>query len=160
MFCGMKTLVALVCFVFAVGVAHAQSSPAPETADPKAPVTKAAPAKKEVKKPEPLPKIPGIEIARPNGTFLGLEIVGTQFHLTFYTAKKKKMTIDVTRAAARWNNTRGAGDHRTILNGSGTTLVGSKPVRPPFAFNVYLTLLQGEGDDATAVETYVVPYRG
>ena len=43
---------------------------------------------------------------------------------------------------------------------SGNFLVGAKPVVPPFAFNVYLTLLQGEGDEAKAVESYVVPFHG
>ena len=107
-----------------------------------------------------MPKIPGYVITRPNGTFLSLEVVGGNFHLTFYDKKHKKMAIDVTRATARWNNTRGPGANRTVLNGSGTTLVGSKPVLPPFTFNVYLTLLQGEGEEAKAVENYTAQFRG
>lgn len=151
----MKTIAAFLCLVFAATLAHAQVSSAAKAAD-----SKAVPAKNEVKKEAPLPKIPGHVINRPNGTFLSLEVVGGNFRLTFYDKKHKKMVVDVTRAIARWNNTKGPGDNRTVLNGSGTTLVGSKPVLPPFVFNVYLTLLQGEGDDAKAVETYTVPYRG
>ena len=47
-------------------------------------------------------KIAGIEIARPNGGFLGLQIVNNNFVLSFYDAKKKKIPPDVARAALRW----------------------------------------------------------
>ena len=152
----MKTIAAFLCLTFAASLAHAQVSPTGKPADTKA---KAAAAKTEVKE-EELPKIPGTEIPRANGTFLGLEVVGGNFKLTFYDKKKKPMSLDVTRATARWPNPRSPGDNRTVLNGSGTALVGSKPVLPPFIFNVFLTLLKGEGDQAKAVETYVVAFRG
>ena len=124
---------------------------------------KAAPgAKKEVKKEAPLPKIPGTVINRPNGTFLSLQVVGGNFTLTFYDKKHKPMAVDVTRANARWPNLRSAKVqwNRTVLNGSGTTLVGAKPVVPPFAFAVHFTLLKGDGDEAKVVEEYDVPFRG
>jgi hypothetical protein len=180
----MKTIAAFFCVAFAASVAQAQLSPGVNKADsnatlekpaetkagvakqtdPKAVVAKttdpkAATVKKEVKK-EELPKIPGTEIPRPNGTFLGLEVVGGNFKLTFYDKKKKPMTVDVTRATARWPNPRSPGDNRTVLNGSGTALVGQKPVLPPFNFNVFLTLLKGEGEEAKAVENYTVAFRG
>jgi hypothetical protein len=47
-----------------------------------------------------------------------------------------------------------------VLNGSGSTLVGARPVLPPHSFTVFLTLLQGEGDEAKAVENYTVPFKG
>lgn len=164
----MKIKVALVGLLFAASLLQAQTPPAvpaPTSAAPKAPATKAAPAKtpatKAVKpKEEVLPKIPGTEIPRPNGMFLGLEVVDGNFKLTFYDKKKKPMAVDVTRATARWPNPRSPGDNRTVLNGSGTALIGAKPVRPPFIFNVYLTLLKGEGDEAKAVENYTVGFRG
>lgn len=164
----MKTLAALVAFLFAVGLMQAQSpAPAPAPAPAAKPAAKPAapaktPAKKEVKKEEKKeaePKIPGTTIVRTNGQFLGLEVVGGQFKLSFYDAKKKPAAVDVARATARWPNPRGPGDYRTVLNPSGKALVGSKPVVPPYTFNVYLTLLQGEGDEAKAVENYVVPLR-
>ena len=160
----MKTIVAFLCVVFAASLAHAQINPGVKKADSKVELekpadSKTAPAKKEVKK-EELPKIPGMEIARPNGTFLGLEVVGGNFKLTFYDKKKKAMGVDVTRATARWPNPRSPGDNRTVLNGNGTALVGAKPVLPPFNFNVFLTLLKGEGEEAKAVETYTVAFRG
>ena len=100
----------------------------------------------------------GVTIPRADGTFLGLEVVDTKFKLSFYNKKKKPANMDVTRATARWPNVRGPGDNRTVLNGSGTFLVGAKPVVPPYTFNVYLTLLKGDGDDEKAVESFVVQF--
>ncbi len=168
----MKPIAAAVCLLFATSLMQAQTPPAAKPADPKAPAAKATPAKattgkaapvkSEAKKEEELPKIPGTEIARPNGTKLGLEVVDGKFKLTFYDKKHKAMAMDVTRATARWPNTRSGtpSDYRTVLNGSGTTLVGARPVFPPHTFTVFLTLLQGEGDEAKAVENYTVPFKG
>jgi hypothetical protein len=164
----MKILAACLALLVAASLTHAQTAAAP--AAPAAPAkpateakatpgTKAAPVKPSLKKEEKKeqePKIPGTVIARANGTFLGLEVVSGNFKLTFYDKKKKPMNVDVTRATARWPNPRSPGDNRTVLNGAGTSLVGAKPVLPPFTFNVYLTLLQGE----EAVESYVVAFRG
>ena len=97
-----------------------------------------------------------------NGAFLSLTLVGGNFVLTFYDKKHKPMAIDVTRAAARWPNNRTSlpKDYRTVLNGSGTALVGQRPVLPPYNFPVSITLLQGEGDEAKAVETYTATFGG
>ncbi len=156
----MKIIAAFVCLVFATTLVHAQDVPSAAPVDAKAAPAQPAPAKKEVKKEAPLPKIPGMVLNRPNGNFLGLEVVGGNFKLTFYDKKHKPMAVDVTRANARWNNPKKSGDDRTVLNGSGTALVGAKPVMPPYVFNVYLTLLQGEGEEAKAVENYTVAFRG
>jgi hypothetical protein len=159
----MKTLAALVAFLLAVGLMQAQSPAPTPAAKPAAPgAAVKTPAKKEVKKEEKKeaePKIPGTTIARSNGTFLGLEVEGGKFKLSFYDKKKKPAAVDVTRASARWPNPRGPGDYRTVLNPAGKALIGAKPVVPPYTFNVYLTLLQGEGDEAKAVENYVVQLR-
>lgn len=162
---GMKLIAAAVCLLFATSLMQAQTPPVAKPAEPKTPAAKAipakaAPAKQEVKKEKELPKIPGSVIVRPNGNKLGLEVVGGNFKLTFYDKEHKPMALDVTRATARWPNPRAPGDNRTVLNGSGTALVGAKPVIPPFNFNVYLTLLQGEGDAAKAVENYTVAFKG
>jgi hypothetical protein len=152
--------------VFAVSLLSGQTAPAPKPPDAPAakPVPpKAAPTAKTAAQPvvkEEEPKIPGTAVKRDNGTWLGLEVVGGNYKLSFYDKKKKAMTPDVNRASARWPNPRAQGDDRTILNPSGNALVGAKVVRPPFVFNVYLTLLKGEGDEATAVESYVIPFRG
>lgn len=168
---GMKSIAVTLLVLFAASVLSAQKSPvaqatdpkatAIETVAPKAPAGKAATtAKKVEKKKEELPKIPGTVINRPNGTFLGLEVVGGNFKLTFYDNKHKPMAVDVTRATARWPNPRAPGDNRTVLNGSGTALVGAKPVIPPYTFNVFITLLVGVGEEAKAVENYTVAFRG
>ena len=155
----MKTPAAFAAVLFAASQLAAQNPLPAKTAPAKAPVAVKTPAAKvEVKKAEE-PKIPGLTLTRANGTFLGLEVVGGNFKLSFYDKKKKIMAPDVTRANARWPNSKGKGDNRTVLNSSGSALVGNTVVQPPYVFTVYLTLLQGEGNDAKAVENYVVPFR-
>ena len=175
----MKSTAVAACLLIATSLLQAQTAPAaPATkpADTLAPATttiavtkdsktpaKAAPAKKDEKKKEAeLPKIPGTVINRPNGTFLSLEVTDGNFKLSFYDKKHKLMAVDVTRATARWPNTKSAlpAQFRTVLNGSGTALVGQHPVYPPYTFNVFLTLLQGEGEEAKAVENYTVAFKG
>lgn len=126
----------------------------------------AAPGKADAKKAAE-PKIEGITIARSNGTFLGLALEGGTFKLSFYDDKKKPVKPDVTRAAARWNPNYKQGSERIILNlsGDGKALVGNKPVRPPFAFKLYLTLLApastpGSESGEQATESFVVDFRG
>ncbi len=164
----MKFPAAVACVLFATSLMSAQTAPAAKPAETKTPAVKAAPAAKKAApakkagEKEELPKIPGAVIERANGTKLGLEIVGGKFKLSFYDKKHKLMAIDVTRATARWPNTRTntPSDFRTVLNGSGTALVGERTVTPPLVFNVFLTLLLGEGESAKAVEHYTVPVRG
>ncbi len=172
----MKKLAAPLALLFAASVLHAEApAPAAATTAPAATVPavniKSADDKTvtgkpgvttKTLKPAALPKIPGMEIPRPNGTLLGLEVVGSQFKLSFYDKKHKLMAVDVTRATARWPNTRSSVKawNRSVLNGSGTYLYGSTPVLPPLIFNVHLTLLKGDGDEAKAVEEYDVAFRG
>ncbi|HTL67064.1 MAG TPA: hypothetical protein VL200_05335 [Lacunisphaera sp.] len=167
----MKKFAVLIAALLAAGLSHAQANtPANKTGPSSATGAAAVGAKatdpkaatKDPKKKEDEPKIPGVTIKRPNGTFLGLEVADGKFKLSFYDKKKKPMAVDVTRATARWPNTRSASVawNFTVLNIAGKALVGAKPALPPYAWNVYLTLLQGEGEDAKAVETYTVPFRG
>ncbi len=181
----MKSLALTLAVLFAASVMTAQSAtpttsatPGKPTdlkaADTKAVDTKAvtakpadpfakADAKKDPKaadkKKEPVYTIKGTTIARANGTFLGLQVVNNVYVLSFYDAKKKPAAVDVTRALARWPNPRGRGDYRNVLNVSGTSLVGTQPVMPPYNFNVFITLLKGEGDESKAVENYTVSLR-
>lgn len=151
-----KILAVLAAGLFVASLLPAQTTPA---AKPAAPGSKpAAPGTTGPVKKEEEPKIPGTVINRSNGAFLGLEVVGGNFKLSFYDKKKKPVSPDVTRASARWPNPRSVtGPNRTVLNPSGAALVGSKPVLPPFTFTVHLTLLQGDGEDAAVVESYDVP---
>ena len=163
---GMKRLAVFVAVIFTAGLTQAQMQPAAKATDAKAATTNPADAKaaaktgakKDEKKKEEEPKIPGVTIPRPNGGYLGLEVAGGNFKLSFYDKKKKPAKVDVTRATARWPNPRAPGDNRTVLNVSGNALIGSKPVVPPFSFNVYLSLLDGEGDSARLVESYTVAF--
>jgi len=104
------------------------------------------------------PKIEGIEIARKDGTFLGLTVSGPRFVLAFYDAKKKPVTADVARAVARWNPVNKTGDERSVLNpgDEGKTLVSLPNVRPPFAFKVTIILVDEKGD---SVESFIVDTR-
>jgi hypothetical protein len=165
----MKLIALPLAALFAASVMSAQSmtaatpaQPADATkpADPKAapaipapPAKPAAPAKKK----EEVPKIPGQTISRPDGTFLGLEYAGGQLKLSFYDKKKKAVAPNVTRATASWPNPRNVtGSNRAVLNPEGKSLVGNKPILPPYTYIVRLSLLQGDGDDAQVVENYAV----
>jgi hypothetical protein len=158
----MKTFATLVVLV-AANVLQAQSAPPAKSVEAKPAIPAAKmPAKKadaKMEKKADEPKIPGTVVTRADGSYLGLEVVGGNFKLSFYDKKKKPVAPNVTRATARWPNPRSPGDSRTVLNASGHALVGAKPVLPPFTFNVYITLLQGEGDAAKAVESFVIPFR-
>ena len=72
--------------------------------------------KPAVKKEEPMGKIEGTTLTRPNGLYLGLTLADGKFKLTFYDKKKKPTKVDVTRGLARWPNIHGPGDNRAVLN--------------------------------------------
>jgi len=123
-------------------------------------VSKVSDAKKAAPKAEtaPAPKIPGLVLNRPGGGFLGLTIENGSFKLSFYDAKKKPVHVDVERAAARWPVQYKPGDERTVLlpTSDGNALLGSRFVRPPYAFKLYLSLFAAGND--SAVESYVIDY--
>jgi hypothetical protein len=120
--------------------------------------TKKAPAPAK-KKEEPPAKVDGLVISRPNGAFLGLQVLNNNFVLTFYNAKKKKVAPDVVRATVRWPVKYQPGPEQTVLNPSGGfSLASEKTVRPPLVFIVHISLFV-EGNDE-AVESYTVNYHG
>lgn len=132
--------------------AKKDGSKAPAADAKKAP----APTKK---KEDPPAKIDGVAISRPNGGFLGLQVLNNNFVLTFYDAKKKKVAPDVARAAFRWPVKYQPGPEQTVLNPSGGfSLASEKTVRPPLVFIVHISLFV-EGNDE-AVESYTVNYHG
>jgi len=101
--------------------------------------------------------IAGISAARANGGYIGIEIAGGGFKLSFYDKKKKQVDCDVARASARWKPNYTIVQERCILNpsGDGKTLTSST-VRPPYNFKLFLTLLS---DDEKAVESFVLNFR-
>jgi len=132
----------------------------PMLAKPPAKAVPAAAKQEETAKPdgeEPEAVIEGVSAARANGGFIGVTLADSGF-MAFYDAKKKPVDSDVSRAAARWKPNYKIGEERRMLNpsGDGKTLTSS-PVRPPYNFKLYLTLL-GENDQA--VESFVMDFRG
>jgi hypothetical protein len=139
--------------VCAASVAWAATPPASTKRAPSA----VAP-KSDQKTVAPIGNIDGVTIPRPNGNFLGLQIVNSNFVLSFYNAKKRKMAPDVTRATLRWPVKYQPADERAVLNAGsdGTSLMSPKTIRPPHLFRATLNLFV-EGNES-AVETYAVDY--
>jgi hypothetical protein len=101
--------------------------------------------------------ISGIAIARGDG-WLGIEIKGGSFALTFYNGKKKPVPADATSAVARWSVHYQPNEERTELVPSGDPAVLSSPypVKPPHTFILHLVLLfEGKPD---ASEAYTVNF--
>jgi len=142
------------------------------TAAPAGSATKAATpaagaAKAPAKKAEAVPKIEGMEIARGAKGFLGLQLVGGTFKLSFYDMKKKPVAPDVARAMLRWDPKGKVGQERLVLNRDGMALSSPRPVRPPYVFKLFITLIPegaatGDGAEAAAPagETIVVDFKG
>jgi hypothetical protein len=121
----------------------------PLTAQTSAKPVKPAPAPAE----EPA-KIPGIELPRQKGGFLGVTVDGPRLVVKFYDVDKKPVAVDVARAAARWDPINKTSDVRTVLNPDegGKALISPLVVQPPLVFKVYLTLLDAEGN---ALESHI-----
>jgi hypothetical protein len=161
MITGMKFPAFFLGLALATGVAFAETPKPADAAKPAEPAKSGVttPPADAKKKEEPMGKIEGIELARPNGLWLGLKVENGNFKLTFYNKKKKPATVDVTRALVRWPNVHGTGDNRTVMNPDGAhSLVGTKFVRGPYTFKLFLTLMKGEGDAAVVTESYTVDF--
>ncbi len=126
---------------------------APKTAAPKVTLKK---------KEDEMGKIEGVEVARGEKGYFGLQVVGGSFKLTFYNEKKKPTTGPFDRAALRWNPINKKGDERVVLlpDGSGQTFTAGSPVKPPYNFKVFVTLVKDATDGQPAVnENYVVDFK-
>jgi len=132
---------------------------APKKAAPKGGAAKPAPAPEVPAGEEPEIALPGAVISRSGGGFLSLTIEGIHFKLSFYDAKKKPVDADAIRAITRWDPVNKTGQVRSILNpsGDGKSLTGNVPVRPPYVFKVYITLI---GPEDAVIESHVVDFRG
>jgi hypothetical protein len=118
----------------------------PGKSAPNADTKKKDDAKK--KKADEMGKIEGIEIPR-GGGFLGIQLVNGTFKLSFYNAKKKPVAPDVDRANLRWTVKTESLPERVVLNPDGNALTSPKIVKPPYTFNLSITLVKGDGDAAT-----------
>lgn len=130
--------------------------PAATKAAPGQPAPKADAKKKDAKKADEMGKIPGVEIPRGAG-FLGIELVGGTFKLSFYDAKKNPVAPDATRANLRWNPKTQSLPERTVLNVDGNALTSAKVIKPPFSFSLSIALIKGDGDDAPT-ESFTVDF--
>jgi hypothetical protein len=184
----MKTLLALLCSVSAVALSSAQTptsppttaeaapEPAPRTPPVSPPVRitppKSAAEKAETKKAEAPkkaaeqkkeePKIEGVVVSRGEKGYMGVEIVGSSFKITFYDTKKKKIAPDVARAALRWDPKYKVGSERVVLNpdADGKSLSSPRSIRPPYTFKLFITLLKEATEKEDAVgETHVIDFR-
>ena len=168
----MKTLVSLLTALACVASAGAQTAPPANssgvkidlgTSSPKAgakPDTKAAPAKPDPKKKkeEPPGKIDGVTVARGTG-FLGLQVVGGHFKVSFYDAKKKPVPPDVASAVLRWKVNYQPDPERVRLTpgGGANSLTSEKVIRQPYSFK--LTVLLLKSDDDGSPETFLVDFQ-
>jgi hypothetical protein len=187
----MKTLLALVCSLTIAAPGFAQpAAPSPAPADTaevpketpptttpkKSPVRITLPTKAEekattkktetAKKAEPEkkeePKINGIVVSRGEKGFMGVEIVGSSFKITFYDTKKKPIAPDVARAALRWDPKYKVGQERVILNpdADGKSLSNPRTIRPPYHFKLFITLVKEATEKEDPVgETHVIDFR-
>jgi hypothetical protein len=102
--------------------------------------------------------ITGLAIPRNQGGYIGVEIVGGSFKITFYNEKKKPVAADRSSAVLRWpvhyqpNN-----EHTELLaTADPAVLSNSYPVRAPYAFHkLHIVLMNDGGADA---ESYDVDY--
>ena len=158
----MKTTLALLAVLGLMLSAAAQSAPSGKAA----PDSKAAPGKADsdgkAGKKDEAPKIEGMEIARGNRGYLGLQIVNGAFKMSFYDAKKKPTAPDVARALLRWDAKYKVGQERLVLNpgGDGTSLAAPKTIRPPYNFKLFITLVKDATENEEPVgETHVIDFR-
>lgn len=104
------------------------------------------------------PVIAGITIERKTTDgFLGIEITGNNFKLTFYDKDKKPVRADFDRALLRWDVIYKKAPERLILTagGDGTYLTSPRAIRPPYNFQLFITLIADDRDS----ETYVIRFR-
>jgi hypothetical protein len=153
----MKTWLALLA-VCGLAISVAAAQPGPKGGGGKGAPGKAA-AKEEEK-----PKIDGQEVARAGGGYLGVQIANGSFKINFYDADKKPVAPNVARALLRWDPKNKIGQERLVLNPGGpNSLVGTKPVKPPYTFKLFIVLIKdaaGESGDNPAGESYVIDFRG
>ena len=102
--------------------------------------------------------VAGLAVARAQGGWLGVEIKGGSFQITFYDAKKKPVAADASSAVLRWPVHYQPNPERTELTSSGdsSVLASSYSVKPPHTFVLHITLLFAGKPDAS--ESYTVNY--
>jgi hypothetical protein len=102
--------------------------------------------------------IAGTPIKRSQSGWLGVELKGGTFRLTFYNDKKKPVAADRTSAVFRWPVHYQPNDERTELVGTDdeAVLASPYPIKPPYSFKLHIALLGGDQKDG--VESYTINF--
>jgi len=101
--------------------------------------------------------VSGLAIQRAQG-WIGIELDGNTFKMTFYDAKKKPTPADASSAVLWWPVHYQPNPERTELTptGDSSVLASSYSVKPPHTFILHVTLLFAGKPDAA--ESYVVNF--
>jgi hypothetical protein len=104
-------------------------------------------------------KIPGVEIARPAKGYLGLQVNGGNFLLSFYDENRQPAPPAAARAVLRWTPSNRTGNEFYVLEAAadGKALSSPKTVRPPYQFRLVLSLFAAGAE--APFETHNVDFR-
>lgn len=113
------------------------------------------------KAPEPKPELPrtGVNLARPSGGWLNVEVVGHRFVVKFFASTKKPVAPDKTVGLVRFrypNRNQVHPGHPLSLSEDGKALISPPKVLPPHNFQVLL-FLEANGPGSTT-ENYSFRY--
>lgn len=105
---------------------------------------------------KPEGEIEGITIARPDGRWLGLTMEGPRLFLTFYDKEKHPEIPDVASVTVRLLFA-SRNPERGVMSPTpdGQRLTFIRPIRPPWNFKIFLTLINPQGQ---ALESHNVDY--
>ena len=109
--------------------------------------------------PEKEGTIAGTSIKRDQGGWLGVEIKGGTFHLSFYNDKKKPIPADRSSAVFRWSVHYQPNAERTELlpTDDPAVLASAYPVKPPLTFKLHIALFS---DSIKDPEGYTLDFSG
>ncbi len=104
-------------------------------------------------------KVSGNPVARTQGGWLGVEVKGRTFRITFYNAKKNPVPADVSSAILRWTVQYQPNDERIQLLPTDDPSVLASPyvIKGTLTFKLHITLLTDSKPDA--VESYFVDFQ-
>lgn len=96
------------------------------------------------------PKLEGVVVERTGGGYMTLSMEGPRAVLRFYNEKKKPVPPDVDRAFVKFRLSGRRPENRTLLpSEDGMYLRHGRPLRPPFVFKAYISLVkESDADDA------------
>jgi hypothetical protein len=104
-------------------------------------------------------KITGTEVTRPGKGFIGLEVVGGNFRLSFYDESREPVSPAAVKAVLRWTPTNRTGSEFYALEPSadGKALTSPKTVRPPYQFKLFLSLFAAGAE--APFESHTIDFR-